>query len=411
MLEGGIVKQIYELKGQGRSIRGIARILGVSRNTVKKYLASPGIPKARPRRRRPSLLDPFKEHLTSRMSEGVLNCEVLLREVRTLGYRGGKTILKDYVKPFRPLSKPKATVRFETEPGECAQVDFGLFQYRTPGGRIRSFWAFVMVLSWSRVIYVEFIRKADVGTFIRCHLNAFRHFGGVPARCLYDNAKVVVIGRDGGGRPVFNSRFLDFSLRVGMDITLCRPRRAQTKGRVERTIKYVRDNFWPTARFADLEDLNQQVLVWVATVADVRKHGTTLERPADRLAQEKSFLRPLPAPERLEPFMREDRLVGQDGYVQWNLSWYGWSIEWAGRTVQVQPHPHLIEIWSDDQRLIVHPRATRPGQRFKAPGQWAGLRIDDRPPVKKPLAIQVPTVQVERRSLRAYEELQEVVGR
>jgi transposase len=230
MLEGGIVKQIYELKGQGRSIRGIARILGVSRNTVKKYLASPGIPKARPRRRRPSLLDPFKEHLTSRMSEGVFNCEVLLREMRALGYRGGKTILKDYVKPFRPLPKPKATVRFETQPGECAQVDFGLFQYRTPGGRTRSLWAFVMVLSWSRVIYVEFIRKADVGTFIRCHVNALRHFGGVPVRCLYDNAKVVVVGRDVAGRPVFNSRFLDFSLRVGMDITLCRPRRAQTKG-------------------------------------------------------------------------------------------------------------------------------------------------------------------------------------
>ena len=154
-------------------------------------------------------------------------------------------------------------------------MDFGLFRYQTREGHTRLIWAFVMVLSWSRAIYVEFIRRADVGSFIRCHVNAFRHFGGVPLRCLYDNAKVVVVGRDAGGRPVFNTRFLDFSLRVGSDITLCRPRRAQTKGRVERAIKYIRDNFWSTARFTDLDDLNRKALEWVASVADVRLHGTT----------------------------------------------------------------------------------------------------------------------------------------
>lgn len=411
VLEGGNVRQIFELKGQGRSVREIARTLGISKNTVKKYLRCPGIPKAQPRSTRPSLLDPFKEHLQVRMAEGVLNCEVLLREVTVLGYRGGKTILKDYLKPFRPLRQPKATVRFETKPGECAQVDFGSFKYRTVDGRTRHVWAFVMVLSWSRAIYVEFVRRADVGVFIRSHINAFRHFGGLPARCLYDNAKVVVIGRDAAGRPVFNSRFLDFSLRVGSDITLCRPRRAQTKGRVERAIKYIRDNFWPTVRFTDLGDLNRQALGWVASVADVRLHGTTRERPVDRLAQERSFLHALPAPGSLATFLREDRFVGRDGFVQWEQSWYGWSCEWAGRKVQVQPHPDLIELWAADRRLIVHPRATSPGQRFRAPGQWAGLSIDDRPPVREPLAIQIPYVQVERRSLKAYEELQGVAGR
>ena len=411
MLEGGKVKQIFELKGQGRSIRDIARTLGISRNTVRKYLRSPGIPKARPRPRRPSLLDPFKEHMQARMAEGVFNCEVLLREIRALGYRGGKTILKDYVKPFRPLRQPKATVRFETEPGECAQVDFGCFKYRTPDGRTRNLWAFVMVLSWSRATYVEFVRRADVGGFIRCHIKAFRHFGGVPARCLYDNAKVVVVGRDGAGRPVFNSRFLDFSLRVGSDITLCRPRRAQTKGRVERTIKYVRDNFWPTARFTDVEDLNRQVMAWVASVADRRLHGTTRERPVDRLARERPLLGPLPPPERLATFLREDRRVGRDGFVQWEQSWYGVPCEWAGRNVQVQPHADLVEIWDGDRRLIIHPRATAPGQRFRAPGQWAGLSIEDRPPADRPLAVQLPSVEVERRSLKAYEEVMEVVGR
>jgi transposase len=240
MLEGGNVRQIFELKGQGRSIREVSWTLGISKNTVKKYLRCPGVPKAQPRPSRSSLLDPFKERLRMRLAEGVLNCNVLLREMRTLGYRGGKTILKEYLKPFRPPRQPKATLRFETRPGERAQVDFGLFRHQTREGHTRLIWAFVMVLSWSRAIYVEFIRRADVGSFIRCHVNA----------------KVVVVARDAGGRPVFNSRFLDFSLRVGSDITLCRPRRAQTKGRVERAIKYIRDNFWSTARFTDLDDLN-----------------------------------------------------------------------------------------------------------------------------------------------------------
>lgn len=405
------MRQIYELKGQGRSIRDIARTLGISRNTVKKYLVSPWIPQARPRPKRPSLLDAFKEHVNARAAEGVLNCEVLLREIRTLGYRGGKPILKDHLKPFRPLRQPKATVRFETNPGECAQVDFGLFRYRTAEGRTRLLWAFVMVLSWSRTIYVEFVRRADVGNFIRCHINAFRHFGGVPLRCLYDNAKVVVVGRDAGGQPVFNSRFLDFSLRVGSDITLCRPRRAQTKGRVERSIKYIRDSFWSTARFTDLDDLNRKAMEWVAAIADPRVHGTTRERPVDRLAQERPFLHSLPVPERLAVFLREDRQVGRDGFVQWEHSWYGWSTEWAGQKIQVQARPDIIELWAEDRLLIVHPRASRPGQRFRAPNQWAGLTTDDRPPAMEPLAVQIPSIDVERRSLKAYEELEGVAGR
>lgn len=253
------MKQVHELNGKGRSIRGIALDLGISKNTVKKYLRCPGIPKPKPRPQRVSLLETFKEHLRRRVAEGVFNCEVLHREIVSLGYGGGKTILKDYIKPFQVPRQPKATMRFETDPGEYAQVDFGYFTYLTPEGRKRHFWAFIMVLSWSRAIYVEFIRRADVGAFIRCHVNAFEHFGGLPQRCLYDNTKLVVLGRDDARRPIYNPRFLDFGLRLGFDIILCRPRRAQTKGRVESGVKYVRGNFWPSARFTDLEDLNRQV--------------------------------------------------------------------------------------------------------------------------------------------------------
>lgn len=297
MLGGEKVKQIYELKGQGQSIRRIARSLEVSRNTVRKYLRAPGVPKPKPRPKRGSKLDPQKFYLHQRLAEGVDNCVVLLREIRAQGYTGGYTILKEFVKPY---------------------------------------WAFVCVLSWSRAMYVEFVDLADTPSFIRCHVHAWEHFGGVPQRCLYDNTKLVVLDRDEDGAPVWNERFLDFALRMGFEVKLCRPYRARTKGKTERGVGYVEANFWPEARFTDLGDLNRQVLVWIATVADVRVHGTTHERPVDRLARERLQLAPLPPRERVVPFLREERKVGRDAFVRWGGSWYGVPWPWAGKTVQVQ---------------------------------------------------------------------------
>lgn len=261
-----------------------------------------------------------------------------------------------------------------------------------------------MVLSWSRAMYVEFVRKADVATFIRCHVNAFKQLG-IPRRCLYDNAKVVVLGRTEAGQPMWNQRFLDFALRLGFDIELCRPYRAQTKGRVEAGVKYVRRNFWPAARFEDDLDLNRQAQAWVDGIANVRIHGTTRERPCDRLLVERSYLASLPGDERVRPFVREERRVGRDGYVHWERGYYGVPWTWAGQLVEVQAGPDTVEIWSGDERIAVHPRAHKPGQRFTLPGQWEGLVASDQRPPKEALAVQMPTVEVECRPLAIYEAL------
>jgi transposase len=405
MLGGGAVKQLYELKGEGRSIRGIAKELGVSRNSVRKYLRSTEVPKAKPRPKKGSKVDPYKEYLHQRMEEGLDNCVVLLRELKVRGYTGGYTILKDYVQPFRLRHPPQATMRFETEPGEQAQVDWGSFCYLTPEGRRRSVWAFVMVLGWSRAIYLELVRRANLASFIQCHVNAFEHLGGVARRCLYDNGKTVVLGRDKDGRPCWNTKFLDFALLVGFDLRACRPYRAQTKGKVESGIKYVRGNFWPTARFADLEDLNRQAQLWFDLVADQRIHGTTHERPRDRLLQERLQLQPVPEPSRLAPFLREERKVGRDGYVRWQQASYGVPWSWLGQQVQVQARDGVVEVWGGDQRLAVHPQAQRAGQHLTLPGQWAGLAKGDGRPRKEALAVQVATVEVQRRPLESYEAL------
>jgi transposase len=394
------------------SIRQIARELGISRNTVRRYLRAPEVLRPAPRPPRGSKLDPYKEFILQRLAEGVDNCVVLPRELRAQGYTGGYTILKDFVQPLRKRRTAQATVRFETAPGEQAQVDFGSCPYVQPDGTVRRLWLFTMVLSWSRALYVEFVPRADTPTFIRCHLHAFAYFGGIVEHCLYDRTKLVVLGLAETGEVQWNAQFLDFALRLGFGIRLCQGYRPQTKGRAESGIKYTKRNFWPGVRFTDLDDLNRRARVWLDTVANVRIHGTTRERPVDRLAVERASLRPLPGRERLQPWLREERRVGRDGYVHWDGAWYGLPWPWRpGQVVQVQSGDGIVELWVGDERVAVHPRATRPGQRLTHPRQWAGIPTRDGRPRPEPVAVQLPSVEVERRPLSVYETLAGAVSR
>jgi len=399
------MKRLYELHGHGRSIRQIAAELGIARNTVRTYLRADGVPALKPRPKRGSCLDPFASYLDERVAAGMTNCVVLLRELRVRGYAGSYSLLKAYVQPRRRSPQPRATVRFETEPGAQAQVDFGQCRYATDDGATKQVWVFVMVLSWSRAIYVEFVARADAATFLACHYHAFVAFGGIPRTCLYDNTKLVVVARDGDGEPVWQRTFLDFCRRLGFSPRLCRPYRPRTKGRVERGIGYVKENFWPSARFTDLLDLNTQAQGWVRTVADRRIHGTTGEQPAARLERERAQLLALPALTTVAPLLREVRRVGRDGFVRWDGSSYGVPWQWAGHLVAVQASAAVVELWAEDERLAVHPRATRPHQRLVLPGQWDGLPLGDERPPREPLAVQLPTVEVEARALAVYDAL------
>ena len=358
-------------------------------------------PKHRPSRG--SKVDAYTEYVDRRVSEGLENCVVLHRELKALGYDGGYSILKSYVSPRRRRRQPDATMRFETAPGEQAQVDWGSLAYLDQDGRKHRIWVFVMTLGWSRACYVELVRWADTAAFIQCHVNAFEYLGGVPRRCLYDNAKVVTLGRDENQQPVWNQRMLDFAMRVGFEIRLCRPYRAQTKGKVESGVKYVKGNMWPSMRFTDDADLNRQGLEWCDTVANVRVHGTTQRVPWEMLAEERSHLGQLPGRGALAPYLREDRKVARDGFVSWEGSRYGVHWKWVGRVVQVGQRQGAVEIWASDERIAVHPRAQKPGQRFIMPGQWQGLPQGDNRPRREAMAVQVLVGEVERRSLEVYE--------
>ena len=209
---------------------------------------------------------------------------------------------------------------------------------------------------------MKLVRRADTASFIQCHVNAFDYFGGVSRRCLYDNSKVVALGRDEEGRTEWNRRMLDFSLMVGFDGGLraapvpSLPGPDQGEGGEWSQIRpgqplfrpgagsLAQPAFHPSLRFTDDADLNRQGLQWCHGVANRRTHGTTHRIPAEMLAEEQANLCSLPERGRLAPYLREDRRVARDGYVHWEGSRYGVPWQWCGATVQVGQRLGTVEI-------------------------------------------------------------------
>jgi transposase len=285
MIGGEMSMEIRVLARHGKGVREIARDLGVSRNTVRRYLRDPDAARYQARPSRLAKLDPYKHYLAERVkaaSPERIPAPVLLRECRALGYPGEITMLKAFVASLYPKVEPEPIVRFETEPGEQMQVDWATIR-RGPS-RLS---VFVATLGWSRAAYVEFVSDERIETLISCHEHAFLAFSGVPREVLYDNVKTVVVERDayGRGRHRFNAALRDFAGACGFRPKLCQPYRAQTKGKVERFIRYLRGSFWTplASRYAqdglvvDKETANIAVKRWLREVANARVHATTGE--------------------------------------------------------------------------------------------------------------------------------------
>lgn len=277
---------IKELHRRGVSISEIARLTGHDRKTVRLAVSEGLVRSAGRRKRRVRKLDPYVSYLEQRIEQGVLNAQKLYAEIKAQGYEGGVSLVKSFVQPHRAARTSQTTVRFETEPGQQAQVDWAYFGMIWHQGRQMRLYGFAMTLGWSRAMYLEFTVSSDTTWFLRCHLHAFRYLGGVPHEVLHDNLKSAVLNRDNNGAIHWNPRYLDFANYYGFVPHACQPYRPQTKGKVERGIRYVQGNFWPGLTYSDLDDLNRQRRQWLDTVANVRIHGTTGAVPFDRLPQE-----------------------------------------------------------------------------------------------------------------------------
>ncbi|AEM77865.1 IS21 family transposase [Thermoanaerobacter wiegelii] len=408
MLGSGSIIMIHELRAKGKSIRAISRETGHSRNTIRKYLRTEGIPERKPRPKRGSKLDPYKDTIHEYINMGIFNCEVIYERIKEEGYTGGKTILRDYVRQFRPSKHIQAVCRYETKPGEQAQVDWGEYNYiDQETGEVRKLYLFVMVLGYSRAMYVEFTNRCDVHTFNRCLIHGFEYFGGVTDVVLSDRMRTVIIGTDANKKPLWNPVFEDLAATLGFVPKVCKARRPQTKGKVESGIDFVKDNFLPGRRFLDYGDLNRQAVEW-CDKKNRRVHGTTGERPIDRLKREN--LKPLPPLDKYQKFLEEPRKVHKDGLLSYDGVRYGVPWQYSGKEVVVREKNGKIEVLYDSKIIAVHDKHYRSGSPVFLKDQYKGLKAAEGLLYPRPKAIKLFSLEVERRSLSLYESLAEVTG-
>ncbi len=285
---------------QGVSKAELSRRFGVGRRSIHRWVEAGQLDRdleggGTRYSMRPAVghkLDPYKGIIEARLEEFPrLSAKRLYDEVQAAGYAGGYGRVRDYVRAVRPREPEEAVVRFETPAGRQGQVDFATFTL--PWGRR---YALVMVLSHSRLLWLRFYRRQTMAVLIEGLESAFGWFGGVPQELLFDQMRSVVLsdGRAGGGQLVLNADFLRFAAHWGFRPRSCRPYRAQTKGKVERPIRYIRDSFFYGREFVNDEDLNEQALLWLEGTANRRWHGTTRERPVERFERdERQALLPL----------------------------------------------------------------------------------------------------------------------
>ena len=287
---------------RGEGMRSIAKQLGCSRNTVRRYLREQDARRYGPREARACKLDAYKAYLSERMEQARprwIPATVLLREIRERGYKGGISQLKAWIAPFKKIESDPV-VRFETPPGKQLQADFThVRRGRDP------LLALVATLGYSRASFVKFTTGEDAATLCAGLREAFDYFGGVPEQVLFDNTKAVVIERDayGPGLHRWNDELKELAEACGFVPRLCRPYRAKTKGKVERFNSYLKASFVvPLAATIEASGLkldvqlaNVHVRRWLGEVANARVHATTKAVPAVRLAEEQAVMLPAPA--------------------------------------------------------------------------------------------------------------------
>jgi len=294
---------IHVLHRQGNGIKAIARQLGISKNTVRKYLKQPmALPAYTPRPSRPTKLCPYKPYILKRIEAAKphwIPATVLFREIKQQGYKGGITRLRSFIFPYKQ-AKSDPVVRFETEPGLQMQVDFTTIRKGKHPLK-----AFVATLGYSRATYVHFFDNERNESWLQGIIDACHYFGGVPRECLFDNTKTIIIERDayGEGQHRWHSKLLDLSKDYGFSARVCRPYRAKTKGKVERFNGYLKGSFiTPLAASLkqsglklDVDTANSHIGRWLQDIAHQRLHGTTGEKPQVLLEKERHYLMALPA--------------------------------------------------------------------------------------------------------------------
>ncbi len=322
------------LQGQGHTQKEIADILGVTDRTVRNYLSN--FPRERKKPNRASKLDPFKADIRSRIeTKPNANGEVIYQSIRKMGYTGKRSVLKEFITKVRRETESSAVIRYETEPGFQAQVDWVEFGKQWVDGSFRKLYAFTMVLGYSRLPFVRFTTNMTSATLLACHQDAFQFFGGVPAEILYDNMKTAWIYDGEAWRP--NKRLASFAVHYGFTPKRCRVRRPETKGKVERFNQYLEGNFFESLEKTSftLNELNESVRLWIDSIKGNKISGLTSSR-AERHEEEKPYLKPIT----VAPFDVRDAiplLVNRESCITWKTNKYSVNPRYMGLEVMFRP--------------------------------------------------------------------------
>jgi transposase len=337
------------LSNQGMKQYRIAEVLGVSDRTIRNYLSG-RTPSTKIKKIRASKLDPYKPFITSILKDDPLfNCEILLRKIRARGYEGGVTILRDLAAKSRNEIQKEVVVRFETEAGYQAQMDWKILS----GEHWKGIYAFVMILGYSRTPFVYFTNDMTSGTLLQCHKLAFRRFGGVPETVLYDNMKTAWIYREDQWHP--NNRLLEMASFYGFSPKRCAVRRPETKGKVERFIGYLASDFLTEAKLDGLKtasELNYRVPQWLEMVGE-KKLRDFCESREERFQREQQFLQCLPFPDTYDPRDSHELLVSREGSITFKTNKYSVPPEYVGRMLilKIDAINNLGELFFDGNSI------------------------------------------------------------
>lgn len=362
------VRRLYLVDKMSK--RRIAEVMRLDRKTVRRAIAMETW-SAKPGNVRLSKLEPYTQEITEILKQYPEISGVRIHEeLKKKGYGGGISILRDYVRTIR-LSQKEAYMRVETQPGEQAQADWADCGTMKIGEHTRKLSCFVIVLSYSRLMYAQFTLSQRLEDFMRCQVNAFKFFRGIPQKILYDNLKSVVLVRF--GREIrFNPRFEAFGGHYLFQAIPCNLGRGNEKGRVESGIKYLRINFLAGRTFISFADIQAQLATWLADTANVRNHGTTKKRPVDMYPLEQDKLLKLP-----EKDYDTDITLGvkstKDCRVRFDANTYSVPHEHATQSLCLRAGPDMIRIYRDEKLLAEHRRSYEKYQVIEDPKHYAGL--------------------------------------
>ncbi len=364
MIDKRAIFEIHRLKDTGLSNREIAGQLQMDRETVAKYLKNPNAALTR-RKKKVSKLDPYRDLVSDMVKQyPAIKAPVVMQRINEKGFDGEITIVRALLRQIRGQSCHREPfIRVESDAGYQMQVDWGHFQSLKYGDVSRKLYALAVVESHSRMLYVFFSHSQKKEYFHMGLLKAFQYIGGCPREIVVDNMMTAVTERV-GSIIRFNESFLDFLRPFKITPRACNVRAPHEKGKIENAIKYIRQNFWPLRTFTDITDVQRQMNDWLDTIANVRVHVTTGERPVDRLR--KDALQSLP---HHLPDVRETSspLVHKDFGIRFDANIYTvppWTI---GKNVTVKADHNTVQVFHRDKLVAEHLRLWGKKQRQELP--------------------------------------------